>query len=313
MKRRSGAVLAAALVAVTAMIGVADGVTGAAQRPETITLPFAGEGVATGRGSSFYAGSRGDGRVVRGDLRTGTIEMFVTNPLVAAATGLKADVRHGLLWVSGAATGKAAVYDLATGAPVTDLILTSQPSFINDVVVTRDAAYFTNSLTPVVYRVPVSPRGEIGAPELIDLHGPAGDYVAGFNLNGIDATPDGRTLFAVNSAKGTLYTIDPRTGDSAQIDLGTASVTTGDGILLVGRDLLVLQNGNAPGVSNQIAVVRLHHRFTQGEIADTITSPLFQTATTLARWGSTLVAVNAQFVPPQTDPEPEVVLLRLHR
>ena len=56
----------------------------------------------------------------------------------------------------------------------------------------------------------------------------------GFNLNGIEATLDGRTLIVVNSAKGLLYTVDARTGASAEIDLGGATVPTGDGILLVG-------------------------------------------------------------------------------
>jgi hypothetical protein len=88
-------------------------------------------------------------------------------------------------------------------------------------------------------------------------------------------------------------------------------VPTGDGILLVGPLLLVLQNGAQTGV-NQIAVVLLNRRLTNGGIVDTITSPLFETATTLARSGLTLVAVNAQFVtPPPIDPEPEVVLLGL--
>ena len=46
---------------------------------------------------------------------------------MAAATGLKADVRHGLLWVAGevAAPVKAAVYDLDTGDGVTALTLTA--------------------------------------------------------------------------------------------------------------------------------------------------------------------------------------------
>jgi hypothetical protein len=315
MKRRSTrmSVLAAALAATTALTGVADHAA-ARDRPDTIDLPsgFAGEGVATGPGGTFYAGSRDDGRIARGDLRNGTSQVFVAHPLVPSATGLKADVRHGLLWVSGGGTGQAAVYDLATGAGVTSLALATGPSFINDVVVTRDAAYFTNSVTPVIYRVAVSPRGKVGATKPITLSGPAADYVDGFNLNGIDATSDGRTLFSVNSARGTLYTIDARTGASAQIDLGGASVPTGDGILLVGRDLLVLQNGSVPDVPNQIAVVRLSRHDTRGEIVDTITSRLFETATTLARSGSTLVAVNAQFLPPRIDPEPEVVLVRWH-
>ena len=312
MKRHYRAV-AMATVVLLASTGAAAGANPAlADRPETIDLPegFAGEGVATGRHDTFYAGSRLDGRIARGNLRKGTSEVFVDEPLVAAATGLKADVRRGLLWVSGAATGQAAVYDLDTGDGIVALTLATAPSFINDVVVTRDAAYFTNSLTPVIYRVPVSRRGEIGQPEPITLTGPASEFVPGFNLNGIDATGDGRTLFVVNSTKGALYTVDARTGASSEIDLGGGSVPTGDGILLVGRKLLVMQNGGDTGIS-QIAVVRLRHQLTKGEIVDTITNPLFETATTLARSGGTLIAVNAQFAPPRIDPEGEVVLLEL--
>ncbi len=301
------AVIATAVLASAAVVAS----PASAQRPETIDLPegFAGEGVASGRGATFYAGSRLDGRVARGDIREGVSEVFVDEPLVGAATGLKADLRRGLLWVSGAATGQAAVYDLETGDGIVALTLATSPSFINDVVVTRDAAYFTNSLSPVIYRVPVSKQGEIGQPETITLSGPASEFVTGFNLNGIEATSDGRTLIVVNSAKGTLYTVDARTGTSAEIDLGGATVPTGDGILLVGRKLLVLQNGGQTGV-NQIAVVRLRDHLTTGEIVDTITSPLFETATTLARSGGTLLAVNAEFAPPPIDPEAEVVLIK---
>jgi hypothetical protein len=309
------ALLSAAL-SVTA--GVAPGAPAAASHfPDTIDLPdpanFAGEGVATGRGNTFYAGSRLDGRVARGDLRAGTSEIFIAEPIVSAATGLKADLRHDLLWVAGAATGQAAVYDLETGDAVVALTLTTSASFINDVVVTRDAAYFTDSVSPVIYRVPVSDDGDVGDPQTIQLLGPAADdHVPGqFNLNGIEATGDGRTLIAVNSNRGTLYTIDAATGASATIDLGGASTPTGDGILLVGNTLLVLQNGAGTG-ENQVAVVKLRHHRTTGEIVDTITNPLFETATTLARRGSILVAVNAQFVPPPIDAAPEVVLFELH-
>jgi len=309
-----------ALLAVASVSASAAGLADAAHPnfPETIDLPdpanFAGEGVATGRHSTFYAGSRVDGRVAIGDLRAGTSEIFIGEPIVAAATGLKADLRHDLLWVSGAQTGQAAVYDLETGDPVVALTLTTSASFVNDVVVTRDAAYFTDSFSPVIYRVPVSDDGTIGEPVTIELSGPAADdQVAGaFNLNGIEATGNGRTLFAVNSALGTLYTIDAATGESAQIDLGGATVPTGDGLLLFGGTLLVLQNGGQAGVPNQVAAVRLTRHLSKGEIVDTITNPLFETATTLARSGSTLVAVNAQFAPPRVDAAPEVVLFRLH-
>ena len=83
-----------------------------------------GEGVAVGAHNTWYAGSVADGRIASGDLRQGTSDVFVSTPLVPAATGLKADQRHNLLWVSGAGTGMAAVYNLATGEPVVALTLT---------------------------------------------------------------------------------------------------------------------------------------------------------------------------------------------
>ena len=96
-------------------------------RHDTIDLPagFEGEGVAVGAGTTFYAGSLADGRIARGDLRAGTSEVFVSNPLLAPAVGLKADLRHGLLWVAGGPTGQVAIYHLATGAPVEALTLTT--------------------------------------------------------------------------------------------------------------------------------------------------------------------------------------------
>src|SRR5262245_48021542 len=96
------AALAASMVPVsaTAAAAAADD-----HRPphETIDLPagFQGEGVTVGAGSAFYAGSVADGRIARGNLRAGTSEVFVTTPLLPAAVGREADVRHGLLWVAG--------------------------------------------------------------------------------------------------------------------------------------------------------------------------------------------------------------------
>ncbi len=174
----------------------------------------------------------------------------MTQPILNPAIGLDADVRHGLLWVAGGPTGRAAAYRLDSAAPAVPApgltLTTIVPSFINDVVSTRDAAYFTNSMVPELYRVPVSRRGGVGEPETVPLSGPAGDFDPGFNLNGIDATRDGKTLIVVNSGKGELYTVDAETGASKLIDLGGGTVPTGDGILLDGRTLYVLQNGNAP-------------------------------------------------------------------
>ena len=114
-------------------------------------------------------------------------------------------------------TGKAFVYGARTGAPVTELQLATGAgtTFINDVVVTWRAAYFTDSQRPVIYKVAESWR--TGSPAAVTAIPLTGDYqhVAGFNLNGIDATPSGRTLLAVQSATGKLFTIDPKTGSTS--------------------------------------------------------------------------------------------------
>jgi sugar lactone lactonase YvrE len=259
--------------------------------PETIPLPngFAPEGIAVGKGDTFYVGSIPTGAVYAGSLRTGTGNVLVPGATGHAATGL--EYNHGRLWVSGAATGKAFVYNAQTGALLNELQLATSagPTFINDVVVTGRAAYFTDSNRPVIYKVSKSSTGSPGAVTPITL---TGDYqqVPGFNLNGIDATPSGRTLLTVQSATGKLFTIDPKTGATKLIDLGGATLPNGDGILLQGRTLYVVQNQ-----LDKIAVVTLNPSLTRGVVTREITDDDFDVPTTIDKFGKWLYAVNARF------------------
>src|SRR3954447_21049073 len=92
--------------------------------PATISLPngFQPEGIAI-RGTTFYVGSIPTGAVYRGSLLTGTGSLVVQPQAGRAATGLKVD--HGRLFVSGASTGKAFVYDARTGADLGAFTLTT--------------------------------------------------------------------------------------------------------------------------------------------------------------------------------------------
>ena len=260
--------------------------------PEVISLPngFQPEGIAIGRGKTFYVGSIPTGAIYRGDIRTGQGSVFIQGATGHAATGLKAT--DGRLYVSGAGTGKAWVYNIKTGALLKEyqLVTGTGPTFINDVTVTKNGAYFTDSNRAVIYRVPTN----LGAAQTISL---TGDFllVSGFNLNGIASTPNGKTLIAVQTANGKLFTISPKTGATHAIDLHGASVVNGDGILLQGRTLYVVQNQN-----NQIAVIKLSADLTTGTIARTITSPHFDVPTTIAQHGNRLYAVNARFTTPPT-------------
>jgi sugar lactone lactonase YvrE len=259
--------------------------------PETIPLPngFQPEGIAIGKGTTFYVGSIPTGAVYAGNLRTGKGAIVVPGAAGRAATGL--DYDHGLLWVSGASTGKAFVYDAKSGALVREYQLAtgSGPTFVNDVAVTRTAAYFTDSNRAVVYRIARSRNGAPGAATSLPL---TGDFqlAAGLNLNGIEATPNGKTLLAVQTATGKLFTIDPATGGTKAIDLGGATLVNGDGMLLQGRTLYVVQNRD-----NKIAVVALAGDLTHGTVTRTITDPDFDVPTTIGRFGRWLYAVNARF------------------
>lgn len=276
--------------------------------PEVIPLPngFQPEGIASGRGTTFYVGSIPTGAVYRGDVKSGEGEVLVPAQEGRSAIGMKYDNRTGLLFVAGGGTGYAYVYDGKTGANVAEIQLSTLPSFINDVIITKDAAYFTNSFQPTLHRVPLARNGRLpSAPssEEIPLGGEYQFTPGAFNANGIAATRDGKTLIIVNSTEGALYKVDPATGAATRIDLGTGAVPNGDGILLQGRTLYVVQNQ-----LNQIAVVRLDHDFIAGTIVETVSSPLFRVPTTIASFGKYLYAVNARFgTTPTPDTEYEVV------
>ena len=276
--------------------------------PDVIPLPdgFQPEGIATGKGHTFYVGSIPTGAVFRGDLRSGEGDVLVPPQEGRAAIGLKYDERTGLLFVAGGPTGFAYIYNGETGENVQEIQLTTGSAFINDVVITRDAAYFTNSQQPVLYRVPLRNNGKLPATPTVEEIPLTGDYVftpGAFNANGIAATPNGDTLIIVNSVDGLLYNVDPHIGEATLIDLGGDTVVNGDGILLQGKTLYVVQNQ-----SNQIAVVELNSDFTAGTIVDTITDSDFRVPTTIARFGNSLYAVNARFgTPPTPDTDYEVV------
>lgn len=295
--------------------------------PDSIPLPdgFQPEGVATGRGTDVFTGSLVDGTIWRGDLRTGAGDVLVAPADARTALGMEVDRRTNNLFVAGGPFGQGYVYDAGTGDTLAIYQLTSDPlTLVNDVVVTRRAVYFTDSFRPVLYRVPLGPGGELSdTVEELTLGGdfqfidPLSDPNLVINANGIAVTPDGRSLVVVHTALGKLYRVDPATGHATEIDLRGGSVPNGDGLLLQGRKLYVVQN-----FLNQIGVVRLDTRLTSGKVLEPILSDGFRIPTTVDAFGPYLYAVNARFdvappplagTPPSPDVEFEIVQVRRHR
>lgn len=264
----------------------------AGQFPERIALPdgFRPEGIAIGKQATFYVGSIPTGAIYRGNLRTGEGAVFIPGATGRAAIGVELD--HGLLFVAGGGTGKGFVYSARTG----DLLATHTfftptapgQTFVNDVAVARGGAYFTDSRRPFLYRV-----GEDGV-TAIPLSGDIVYDPAVNNANGIEATPDGKTLIIVQSNTGKVFTVDPESGRADEIVLNE-NVERGDGLLLDGQTLYVVQN-----TFNKIAVIRLERDLASGTVTTHLTDLDFDVPTTIDEFGNRLYAVNARFTTPPT-------------
>ena len=263
----------------------------AASAPDEIPLPdgFSPEGVTTGDGSLFYAGSLSAAGIFAGDLQTG-LGAIIPGTEGLFAVGLDYDQGTDTIWAAGGPLGYAATVDPITGThTIIPLPVPATGTFVNDVVVTRDAAYLTDSFNPIIYEIPLV-DGVPGTPNAHALTGPAGQPVAGFGLNGIEATPNGSTLIVVISASQTLATVDPNTWNSAEIALDGAIGNSGDGLLLQGRTLWVVVNA-----ANQVKGITLSPDLTTGSIFTVITNEAFDVPTTIAGFGNRLVVVNARF------------------
>jgi sugar lactone lactonase YvrE len=258
------------------------------------------EGVASDpRTGFFYVSSSADGTIFRGRAGRATLEVFLPGGADGrtAATGLKVD-RHGRLFVSGATTGQMWVYDTRTRALIRhfDTGLRAN-TFINDVTITPAGdAFFTDSLTPVLWRVPAAAvrraSATVAAPQrFLDFTGTAVVFQTGFNLNGIWTANGGRQLVTVQSNTGKLFRIGVRDRSVAEIPVAGGPLTNGDGILLAGRTLLVARN-----VDQLIVTVRLDGGLRDGRVVAEFTDAALHTPTTLAlAAGARLLVVNSQF------------------
>ena len=279
------------LAAATA-IAATSAAAGGSAFPKKIDLPdgFQPEGIATA-GEQFYVGSIPTGAVYRGSLRTGKGSVLVPAQAGRQAVGMDAD--RGRLFVAGGPTGKAFVYDAGTGATLATFTLDPDGgSFINDVVVTRSAAWFTDSSSLVLYRVSLGAGGRPGPQsgvKAVPLTG-AIHLETGFNVNGIDATENGKTLVIVQSNTGKLFTVNPGTGTTREISLGGQNVMNGDGILLDEHRLYVVRN-----FDRVVAKIALRPGLRSGRVMRLISDPGLDVPPTIDEHGSRLYAVNARF------------------
>ncbi len=302
-------VMGAVLVGLTTMaLLVPPAAAGSAD--QAIVLPGATgtEGVARLNGQTFFAGDLLTGDIYRGTVNQGTASKFIDAPDGRFAAGMKADSSDRLLFVAGGGTGAGYVYNTRTGDPVSSYQFQTPPTptFINDVALSKHGAWFTDSSQALLYFVPVVDGVPSRTFSTLALSGPAADLSGAFNNNGIQAVMGGTMLIVAHSGKGVLNLVDAATGASTTI--AGVSVPNVDGILMKGsHELIAVQNSD-----NLLSVWKLRSDLLSGTAQKPITSPLFETPTTVARFGSRLAVANAKFDTgfPPTATQFEVIVVR---
>ncbi len=271
--------------------------------PETVLLPagIRPEGITSGPGTTYYVGSLADGRIVTGDLLTGSVAPLLPGATGRALRGLFHDDHCGMVWAVGGVTtstgteGHVWCIDAATGAVRHD-VLVPGAVFLNDLVVTHDAVWVTDSrvdrLTVITHDHTTM---SVGKPTFVSLSGawPSNPSGNANNANGIRLLPDSDIVLN-NSRVGGLWQVDPTSGVTQSIPVsGGPGITGGDGLETDGS---VLYNVRGSG-QYEVSVLRLSPTATGwaakwvGRRTDE-TLDIPSTATIAGGW---LWAVNARF------------------
>ncbi|HKZ92604.1 MAG TPA: hypothetical protein VJZ50_10740 [Candidatus Limnocylindrales bacterium] len=253
------------------------------------------EGI-TRLGDTLFVGSLADGAIWRADAATREGSIFVPGMRGAVAVGIEADESNGRIWVAGGNSGEVRVYDADSG----DLLETYrfEGGFLNDLVVTPEAVYVTDSNVPQLAVIPLGPDGalpESSAATTLPLSGDLVYLEDALNANGIVAAPAGLVL--VQSATGGLFRVAPETGETTAIDTRGADLTFGDGLELRDQTLFVSRNQ-----AETITTLELDEELATAVLVREATSDGLDIPTTLALAGDDLWIVNARF---STEATPE--------
>lgn len=280
--------------------------------PHTVALPNGTqpEGITSGPGSTFYVGSVADGRIVKGDLRTGMVRTLLAGATGRSLRGLFFDHRTGLVWAVGSVGADGHIWAVSSrsGRVVSDTMVPGA-GFLNDLVLSRRAVWATDSSVNrlTVVRLTSHGRPTGAAARFVNLTGEWPGSTGAFNANGIRRLPDG-ALVLNHSTSGGLWQVDGRTGMTRRIHvMDGPPIVSGDGLELVGRTLYNVRGaGGADVVATRMR--RRGDRWSATWVRTLTDATLDVPSTTTAALGS-LWVVNARF----GVPSPETATFALTR
>jgi Cu-Zn family superoxide dismutase len=259
-------------------------------------------------GVTFYVSSARDGTVFRGRTDRDQVDVWLPGGADGRTEALGMAVDHaGRLLVCGGSTGHLFAVDRASGALAARYPVPSSATLLNDVCVLDGCAYVTDSVRPVVWRLPLdgepgdpgdpSRTGGPGQPAVwVDLTGFGARPDVEHYLNGIASTGTGGPLVVAAQGAGVLWRVDVTSAEAVPIDLGGVTVN-GDGMVVVGDLLYVCDNSDEPDGSVRfwLTALRLTADARRGELVGRWERPYADTPTTAAYLGGRLYLVNSQF------------------
>lgn len=299
--------LAAALPAALTAGVLTSPATADPRYPDTIALPTGSrpEGIAAGPRDTFFAGARSDGAVYVGNAKNGKLRTLVKGREGEIAVGMLYDAATDRLWVAGGTTGDVTAYDARSGRPV---FLATVPGnrFLNDVTITPDAVYVTDSRSNqlVVISTPDGALPDNGAFSLLTTGIPA-PAPGAFGPNGIRDLPTGELLVV---SGGDLYRVDPATGAAVELAEAGRPLTAGDGLELAPDGTLYVVNGYG---GDEVAVVALDAGYTTATGLEPLTADELDRPTTGALVAGALYVVNGRFGTLTEQPDAPVYVTRL--
>jgi len=274
------------------------------------------EGIGTDQRSGVFYVSEVSG----GEIHRGTLDKPATAEWLAGdgtdgrytAVGVTVDA-EGRIYIAGGSNSSDHpgepdlwVYS-STGQLLAALRTGVEGAFLNDVAIGPDgSAYVTDSTTPRVFKVS---EGTTGWSMSLWKDASADIAVAGgFNLNGIVATPDRRALLAVQSNTGQLWRFDLRTRAVAEVAVTRADLTTGDGLIIRGREVTAVRN-----FAHQLTTVRFDQSWTRATLVSETATPADKVLTTAKILRGRLLAVDSKFDESPATPPYEVIVLPVPR